>query len=141
MPYTCVGFVVMLVSRRRRRGGALSLLPPRRGRARGALAGGGRAPSATEARRRVDPGNARRRPAGWRRRRARARGGAALLALSPQRGSPVLRSPRAATKGAKTTCLKFVAHFAFGRGFSLSLLEGIQNGRARLHDWTLLHAE
>jgi hypothetical protein len=74
MPYTCVGFVVMLVSRRRRRGDA--------------LVQGGRAPPATKARRRVDPGNARRRPAGWRRSRARPAVGALLL-LAPQRGSHV----------------------------------------------------
>ena len=83
MPYTCVGYVVMLGSRRWRYGGhALVVCGVASVASRGALAGGVRAPSATEARRRVDPGNARRRPVGWRRRRARARGGAALLALA-----------------------------------------------------------
>ena len=42
--------------------------------------------------------------------------------------------PRAATKGAKTTCLKFHRPMRFCRGFSLSLLEGIQNGCARYSD-------
>ena len=39
--------------------------------------------------------------------------------------------PRAATKGAKTTCLKFHRPMRFCRGFSLSLQEALENVRAR----------
>ena len=38
--------------------------------------------------------------------------------------------PRAATKGAKTTCLKFHRPMRFCRGFSLSLQEALENVRA-----------
>ena len=86
MPYTCAFTGYVCVASAAARGLLSRCLPQRRDGdgVRWVLAGGGRAPSATEARRRVDPGNARRRPVGWRRRRARARGGAALLALSPR---------------------------------------------------------
>ena len=40
--------------------------------------------------------------------------------------------PRAATKGAKTTCLKFHRPMRFCRGFSLSLQEALENVRARV---------
>ena len=39
--------------------------------------------------------------------------------------------PRAPTKGAKTTCLKFHRPMRFCRGFSLSLQEALENVRAR----------
>ena len=71
MPYTCVRYQRLRgCSRRWRYGRALVVGGVASVASRGALAGGVRAPSATEARRRVDPGNARRRPA---RRRRRAR--------------------------------------------------------------------
>ena len=99
---------------------------------RGALAGGVRAPSATEARRRVDPGNARRRPAGWRRRRARARGGAALLALSLQLSLARTPTSRGNKRRKKHVGPIFDRPTRFGRGFSLSVQQGIQNVRARV---------
>ena len=72
MPYTCVRYQRLRgCSRRRRYGRALVVGGVASVASRGALAGGVRAPSATEARRRVDPGNARRPSARWRRRRAR----------------------------------------------------------------------
>ena len=40
--------------------------------------------------------------------------------------------PRAATKGAKTTCLKFHRPMRFCRGFSLSLQEALEKVRARV---------
>ena len=98
----------------------------------GVLSFCGRAPPATKARRRVDPGNARRRPASglapsacaraWRR-SADFVSAAAWLTCVCQ--------PRAATKGAKTTCLKFHRPMRFCRGFSLSLQEALENVRAR----------
>ena len=39
--------------------------------------------------------------------------------------------PRAATKGAKTTCLKFHRPMRFCRGFSAGLLKGFKTERAR----------
>ena len=132
MPYTCVSGIVMLVSHRWRRGVSLSLSCSRRWRYWGALAGGGRAPSATKARRRVDPGNARRRPAGWRRRRARARGGAALLALSLQLSLARTPTSRGNKRRKKHVGPIFDRPTRFGRGFSLSVQQGIQNVRARV---------
>ena len=64
---------------------------------------------------------------------ARARSGAALLALTPQRSRTCVRRRRAAQKAQKPRVLKFYRPILrFGRRFSLSLLEGFQNGRARL---------
>ena len=102
MPYTCVGFVVMLGSRRWRRGGALAGVGARRrpqrrdgGSTRGTRGGGQRA-DAVGVRARV----------------------AAQRCWRSRRSSPGRVASPLATKGAKTTCLKFVAHFAFGRSFS-----------------------
>ena len=74
------------------------------------------APPATKARRRVDPGNARRRPS------ARWRLGArpvvaALLLLAPQRGSLACASRARQQKAQKPRVLKFNRPIAFGRGF------------------------
>ena len=66
--------------------------------------------------------------------RARASSGrSAAFVGAPARLTSVSQ-PRAATKGAKTTCLKFHRPMRFCRSFSLSLLEGIQNGCARYTD-------
>ena len=83
-------------------------------------------------RRRVDPGNARRRPAGWRRRRARARGGAALLALPLQLTLARTPTSRGNKRRKKHVGPIFDRPTRFGRGFSLSVQQGIQNVRARV---------
>ena len=96
----------------------------------GVLSSRAGAPPATKARRRVDPGNARRRPS------ARWRLGArpvvaALLLLAPQRGSLVCASRARQQKAQKPRVLKFHRPMRFCRGFSLSLQEALEKVRAR----------
>ena len=76
------------------------------------------------------PGNARRRPAGWRRRRARAR--AAQRCFCSRRSVAPCRvaSPRG-DKRRKNHVSQICRPFCFRPQFLLSLLEGIQNERAR----------
>ena len=116
MPYTCVIDRLWRCSRRWRRGDS-----SRSGRARAAGHRG-----ATAGR----PGE-----------RAAAASGLAPCARAPSGrsaafvGAPAwltcVSQPRAATKGAKTTCLKFHRPMRFCRGFSLSLQEALENVRAR----------
>ena len=123
----------MFVSRRGRRGGYSLAVCHKGATARRRRRGGALVRvSATKARRRVDPGNARRRPAGWRRRRARARGGAALLALSLQLSLARTPTSRGNKRRKKHVGPIFDRPKRFGRGFSLSVQQGIQNVRARV---------
>ena len=62
---------------------------------------------------------------------ARARSGRSAAFGSAPAWLTCVCQPRAATKGAKTTCLKFHRPMRFCRGFSLSLQEALENVRAR----------
>ena len=95
-----------------------------------ALAGGGRAPPATKARRRVDP-EERAAAASGPAPCARASSGRSAAFVSAPAWLTCVCQPRAATKGAKTTCLKFHRPMRFCRGFSLSLQEALEKVRAR----------
>ena len=62
---------------------------------------------------------------------ARASSGRSAAFVSAAAWLTCVCQPRAATKGAKTTCLKFHRPMRFCRGFSLSLQEALENVRAR----------
>ena len=92
----------------------------------GALSFRAGAPPATKARRRVDPGNARRRPA---RRRRRARDQRSERCLRYRCSAAHLCEP--ASRGqqkAQTTCANLSPNFAFGRSFSSRCSKGFKMG-------------
>ena len=117
MPYTCVIDRLWRCSRRWRRGDSSRSGRARAAGHRGATAGrpGERAAAASG----LAPC-------------ARASGGRSAAFVGAPAWLTYVGQPRAATKGAKTTCLKFHRPMRFCRGFSLSLQEALENVRARV---------